>query len=520
MPEKPLVSSPPEADGSPLPRSWPLALFPAAKLLLHLATIRGYGIFRDELYYLACADRLAFGYVDHPPLSILLLWAWRLLFGDSLVAIRLLPALAGAATVLVVGLIARGLVGGRFAQSAAMIAAGLAPVWLSFHHFVSMNAFDILVWALAALAVVRYEQWGARKFWPVLGLILGLGLENKISVLWLGLGLAAGFLLTPRRRDFLTPWPWVGGALALALFLPHLLWQVAEGWPTLEFIRNATQEKMAAVAPWAFIRSQIEMMNPFAAPLWILGLGWLLLAPRAKAYRSLGWAYLVVLLVLIANGSSRSGYLAAVYGWLLPAGAVALEGWTARPGRRWLRGVAVAVLVATGALLAPFGLPVLPVERYVAYARALGVGPSTEERKELAELPQFYADMHGWEAIVDAVAGILRRLPPGDRAKAAVFAPDYGVAGALEHLGRGRVPRVLSGHNNYWLWGPGDATGEVVLVIGGEPEELARIFERVEQAATIECGRCMPYENHRPIYLCRGARMPLVELWPEVKHFD
>ncbi len=170
--------------------------------------------------------------------------------------------------------------------------------------------------------------------------------------------------------------------------------------------------------------------------------------------------------------------------------------------------------------MAPFGLPLLPVESYVAYSKAMGVAPSTAERKELSQLPQFYADMHGWDAIVSTVAEVYLGLPETDRRQAGVFAFNYGVAGAVEFLGRGRgLTRVASGHNNYWLWGPGTPPPEVVIVVGGDADGHRSVFSSVTQAATIRCGHCMPYENDNPVFVCRRPRSSLDELWPALKHF-
>jgi hypothetical protein len=230
-------------------------------------------------------------------------------------------------------------------------------------------------------------------------------------------------------------------------------------------------------------------------------------------------AYLVVFAILVTSGTSRANYLAPAYTWLLAAGGLCLERWTAeRP--TWLRPAALVAVALGGLLRAPFGLPVLGVDGYVAYARALGVQPSTAERKALRALPQFYADMHGWDRIVDQIAGIVRALPPKERAQAVVFAPNYGVAGAVEVLGRAEGLRAISGHNNYWLWGPQGATGEVVLVVGGEEDELRQQFDRVERVGVTECGHCMPYENGVPLFLCRGLRGGVLGVWAGVKHFD
>jgi len=503
---------------------WPFVLFPGLKLLIHLFTIPGYGVFRDELYYLACTDRLGWGYVDQPPLSILVLWLVRTFLGEGLWAIRLVPALAGAATVFLVGWIARQLGGGRLAQALAMTAAIAAPIYLALDHFYSMNALDLLFWAAAACVLLRLREDDGLRTWLLLGVVLGLGLNNKISVLWLGFGLAAGLLLTEERRSLKTPGPWVAAGVAFVLFLPHLIWQVVNGFPTLEFIANATGRKMAEVSPLQFVEGQVDMLRFGVTSLALLGLVVLLVFPAGRMFRLLGWIYVAVFLLLMLNGASRSGYLAPACTWLLAAGGLGFERLVGRV--RWpsWRPVACVLafgwLVFEGAVVAPFALPVLPVESYIAYAQKLGVVPSTAERKELAELPQLYADMHGWKEKVAAARRVVESLSEEDRAKACLFALNYGVAGALEVLGRGELPPVVSGHNSYWLWGPDGCTGEVVVLMGGDEEDHLEHFASVERAGTVDCGYCMPYENHQTIFVARHLNGDLREIWPGLKHYD
>jgi hypothetical protein len=498
-----------------------VALFAGAKLLLHLATASGYGYFRDEFYYLACADHPAAGYVDHPPLSVWWLWLARALLGDSRFALRLTPALLGAATVALVGLMARRMGGGRWAQALAMTGALVAPQYLALDHFYSMNAFDVFFWALCAFLVLRVLEQPTNARWAALGVALGLGLQNKIGVLWMGAGLFVGLVATRERRLLKTPGPWICGAVAAALFAPHVAWQVANGWPTREFIHNAQTGKMAAVSPLQFLIGQIMMMSPFTLPLWLAGLGWLFRGEAGRPYRLLGWTYLTAFAILLTSGASRSGYLAPAYSWLFAAGGVALGSWLERPRLAWMRPAYAALLLATGAAIAPLALPLLPIESYIGYARALGEAPETEERKELGALPQFYADMHGWERIVDAVAVAHARLSPEERSAARVFAGDYGVAGAVDLLGRRRgLPPAISGHNNYWLWGPRGWDGSVVIVVGGREEQVRPLFESVEPAGSTDCGYCMPYENGMPVWIARGLRQPVAETWPRLKHYE
>jgi hypothetical protein len=511
------------------PRAY-LLLFATVKVLIHLGVGNGYGYFRDEFYYLACSEHLAWGYVDQPPLSILILWSGRHVLGDSVVAIRCLAALAGGATVYLVGWMAGRLGGGRFAQGLAMTAAIVAPLYLGLNGFYSMNAFDLLLWAAAAAVLIRILQGAGERaagtvdtrLWLLLGLVLGLGLMNKISVLWLGFGLFIGLVLTPARRFLLTRGPWLAGILALVIFLPHILWQVANDWPTLEFIRNATGNKMRSVALLDFFSAQFLSMHPLNAPIWIAGLIYLLVLKGGRRFRSLGWIYLAVMILLLLNRTSRPGYLSPAYTMLFAAGGVAIEGWLARLRRRLVAQAAILSLLALGgSALAPLALPVLDIDDYIGYARSIGVAPSTSERKELRELPQHYADMFGWQELVATLAGIYHTLPDGDRERAAFFVGNYGEAGAIDHLGRRYdLPKATSGHNNYWLWGPRGYSGEVMIIVGGSRDEHLGVFEQVEQAGTTDCHYCMPYEDDQPIFVCRGLKVPLAEIWPRLKHFD
>lgn len=295
--------------------------FAALKLLLHALAINHYGYFRDELYYIACSKHLAWGYVDHPPLSIALLALVRVTLGDSLWAIRLLPALAGAGTVFLVGLLVRELGGGRFAQALACLAAVIPPVWLAVDHFFSMNTFDTFFWTLAAFLLLRAIASGRPLTWISFGVVVGLGLLNKWSMAWFAGGAFLGLLLTPERRLLRTPWPWVAAVIAAAMFAPNMIWEQMHAWPTLEFMRNAAHEKMVHTGFLEFWKEQVLVMNPVNVLLWLPGLILLLRSPRARV---VGIAYLASAGLLLASGSSRPNYLSVAYGPLLAAGAVAI----------------------------------------------------------------------------------------------------------------------------------------------------------------------------------------------------
>jgi hypothetical protein len=496
--------------------------FAIIKLIIHLVTntCGGYGIFRDELYYIACSNHLDIGYVDHPPLSLYILSVSRLLFGDSIFGLRLLPAIAGTVTVFLSGIIARELGGKKFAQALTCIATIISPIFLSYNAVYSMNAFDVVLWTLAAYVVIRLVKTGLTVHWLLLGIIIGLGTFNKIGMLFWGVGITLGFLLTSHRTWFKKPQPYIAASIALLIFLPYIIWNVTHDFAHLEFIRNATGEKYSGLTPISFIIGQILLQNPVALPLWLAGLYFFFFHHEGKKIRVLGYAYLVAFLILIINGHSKPEYLAAAYAVLFAGGGVAFEEWFSKQSLRLLKPVYVVIL-SIGIFAAPMVLPILPVETYIRYANALGVSAWTQEGKQLEKLPQFYADMFGWEDKAAAVAKVFHSLSLEDQAKCAIFGDNYGRSGAIDFYSKKyELPFAIGRHNNYWLWGPGSYDGELIIILGGALEDKQRAFESVEIAGTVHSEYCMPYENELNIYICRELKITVPELWESRKIYE
>jgi dolichyl-phosphate-mannose-protein mannosyltransferase len=498
----------------------PLVLLLAClKLAIELPYANAYGYFRDELYYLACARRLAWGYVDHPPLSVGVLAAMRSLGGESLLAIRLVPAVVGALVVGLTAALAKRFGGGTFAQGLAALGVLAAPEYLASSHVYSMNSLDVLFWTLAALLAARALSEEKPAAWVFLGVVLGLGLENKLSVLWYMGGLFVGLLATPARAWMKTRWPWVAGLIALGLLAPYIAWEADHGWPTREFIHNATTQKMATISPWDFFHGQIDGMSPLSAPLWLLGLGALLGSRRLAKWRALGVAFVAVFLLLVVSGKSRVGYLAPAFPPLFAAGAAFADDWLS--ARFWAYPVCAGVIILGGAVAVPFAVPVLPVYEYERYAERLGQSPRSEENKEIGALPQYYADMFGWKELTENVAVVYGTLTDEERREAAIYASNYGEAGAIELFGpEAHLPVPISGHNNYWLWGPRGASGRVVILVGSDPDRWRPRCESLEVASVVSHSLVMPYESQLPISVCRGTKEPLEQLWAKLRHYD
>ncbi len=510
----------------PAPR-WRLASGPAlvaylaaALLLLHMLYARQYGYFRDELYFLACGRHLDWGYVDQPPLIAVIAAAARLVFGESLRAIRFLPAAAAAGWVLLTGLLVRELGGGRFAQALAGLAVCVAPGYLALGYYLSMNAFEPLFWMGCVYFLMRILKTGNGRLWLWFGLLAGLGLQNKQTTILFGFAVVAGLLLTSERRLFRSAWPWLGGLVALLIFLPNLLWQYQHGFPMIELQNNIrAAQKNVTLAPLSFVGEQIGSMGPLAGPIWLAGLGYYFLSRDGRRFRALGWAYLIMLATLVVL-KSRVYYLFPAYPMLLAAGSVVFQRLFDRgPRWQWALGAYAALMLVSGALLAPMGMPVLPEETFIRYTTALGIQQPAIENRKTGPLPQFFADMHGWEEMAEVAARVYNGLSPGEKAKAAIFCGNYGEAGAIDMFGpRYGLPRAISGHQNYFFWGTRNYTGEIVIWLDGNasPEKLSRMFQSVAPVAEVRNAYAMPYENFS-IYLCRRFKGDLSESWARFK---
>ncbi len=508
------VQQPPEGRATAI-----LLVLAALPILIALvATNDSYGYFSDEFYYLACSEHLAWGYVDHPPLSIALLALIRAIFGDALWALHLLPALAVAGAVFLTGLMARRLGAGAFGQGLAALAAVVTPTYLVFASAISMNAFDLLFWTLGAYLILGILKNDAPKGWLLFGLIAGLGLLNKLSMGFFGLGLCVALLLTSNRKYIMSRVDgkfrpglhlWGGGALAVLIFLPHLIWQIQNEWPTIEFMRNSIAAFGAS--PLEFLAAQV--MNPFTLPVWLMGLYFYLFSRRGNTYRMMGIIYVSVFLLLILKGT-RAYYLHVAYPMLFAGGALLIESFVKR--RKWrgriLKPVIVTILVVSTALMSPEFLPVMPPKQLLAYQ---------ESRGDPAEVPQILADRLCWEEFVAEVARVYETLPEEDRKESVIFTPSYHSAGAIDFLGKKYgLPPARSSHNNYWLWGPGDTSYDVVIVVGVSKASLEGMFGEVVEAGRTSCEYTdRMSRNDAPVYVCREPKHPIAEVWVRAKEF-
>jgi hypothetical protein len=498
--------------------AWALA---GVAVLLQMLTNGRYGYFRDELYYFATGDHLAWGYVDFAPLAALLIHVSRAVFGDSLHAVRLLPALAGGALIVLTGLIARELGGKKFATFLACVSVLVAPVILVNTNRFSMNAFEPLFWMgciyFLLLAFIRNQP----KLLVWCGVLLGLGLENKHSTAFFLFALVVGILATSDRRLLKSKWLWIAVGIALLICLPNLIWQYQHGFPTWVDLNNVRKTgKNTVLPPLRFLLQQILMLNPAGALVWIAGLGFLLFHREGKRYRSLGVTYLAFLAVMMAL-HAKDYYLAPIYPMLFAAGGVYWEELTlGRAGLRWVRIAVPALVGLMGAILTPLVIPILPIAKVVPYMEALGIKPPHTESHDTEALPQHFADEFGWPEMVASVADVYNAMPPEERAKTGILAGNYGEAGAIDFFGaRYGLPKSISGHQNYYYWGPRNYTGESLIVLQWDLDDAQKYCRSVDKGPTLDPQYGMN-EEHYTILVCHGLKAQLAAVWPRLKNWN
>jgi hypothetical protein len=516
---RPLTFPPVEAERLVVSATYLLAGLAVMKVLLQLAGISHYGFFRDELYYMACGRHLAWGYIDQPPLIAAFAWFASHVFGHSIIALRILPVVAGGAAVFLTGILARELGGDAYAQCLAALAVLFAPAFLAFDSFFSMNAFEPLFWAACAWIALRIVSGASPRWWLAFGAVAGVALENKHTMLVFGFALVAGLVLSGEVRVFRSKWIWIGALIALAIFLPNLIWEARHGWPQVEVVRNAQRYKNIPISALDFLGDQVAFLNPLALPVWLGGLAWLLFTREGRPFRFLGWCYLIVLCVfLFLNG--KSYYVLPAYPLIIAAGAVAIERFVELENRKWIKTALPALIVTGGLIMAPFGVPFLPINTFLRYEKIIPAGKiaKTERDAEHVKLPQLYADMFGWRNIVTTVSQVYDSLPPSERANCGILAGNYGEAGAIDFYGPALgLPAALSGHNSYYDWGPRNYSGSCMIIFGERSERYIKLFRDVRVAAVVRSAHAMPNERSIPVYLCHEPIAPLRELWPDFK---
>ncbi len=496
-----------------------ILVFALIKFAIHLYTntFAGYGIFRDELYYYACSLRPHWGYVDQPPLCVWILKLATWAFGKSLFAMRTMSALFGSLAIIPFGLAVKSLGGKKTAVCIACVAFITSPIYLAQSSYYSMNSIDFLLWNTLIYLLIKLKQTQTPKIWIWIGIVLGLSLLNKIGIIWFGTGLFISLLLTDERHWLATRWPYIAAIIAFVFFLPYVLWNASHDWAMLEFMESA-RNKYRSETPLSFLTGQILINNPLNILVWIPGIIYFIYLDKARKALGLFIIFLTVISILLINVHSKPEYLAPIFGVLFVGGALAIEKWSA--GRKWIAFTIIAFQLS-GLVLVPLAIPILPVKSYVNFSEQLGIAPSTPEGHQLAELPQFYADMFGWENQAQSIAKVYHGLSEQDQKQCALYGDNYGRAGAVDYFAdKYDLPHSIGRHNNYWIWGPGNYDGKLLILLSNDIGDKKEYFAEVQEMGTVYSKYAIPYENNLKIYLCRDLQIPVDEMWLKVKSYN
>ena len=492
-------------------------------LLIYLSTFtEGYGYFIDEFYYIACANNPAFGYVDHPPLAPLILTVFQFVFGTSLYAIRFLPALTQAAAVFYTGILTKEIGGGKFAQFFAACSLAAVPVTIAFGTFYSMNAFEPLFAVLLLLVTSRMIKSKNYKLWIHAGVIMGLGVMNKHTFGVFILALLFSLILSGKWKLLFNRWFIFGGIIGALIFLPNIIWQILNNFPTLEFYRNISESKNVYTPPIAFIMGQVMYMSPSTALIWIAGTFYFLFSKRLKDFRFLLFLFAGLFLFMMISGTSRPDRLAFAYPAAFASGALLIETIISKFNLRFLKAPIVIFLFSGLVLSLPILLPYFSYDFSQKYTEWIGINTELEKGKK-PPLHQILADRIGWEEKVKLVINSYNNLSEEDKNQTIIAASNYGQAGAIELYGKPfNLPPVACAHNTYYLWSKERVKGNILLQIDNEEDYdgFTRAFDSVEVNPGVFRNKYVSeHENNLVVFICRGPKIPPMEMLERSKNF-
>jgi 4-amino-4-deoxy-L-arabinose transferase-like glycosyltransferase len=481
------------------PAVWVIA---AAYVVLELAVSDRYGFQQDELYFLVASHHLAFGYVDQPPLAVLLARTTDL-FGVNPTAIRILPALAGGAVVVLAARLAALFGGDRAARVIAALAVAIAPVFLGAMHVGNTTPYDLLAWTVVTVCVAMALLRDRPRWWLGAGVAAGIGVEDEYLILTLLAALVIGILVTSAHRAVLkTRWPWLGGVIALVIWLPNLVWQFANGWPQLTMAAALHQQNTSTADYIGGLPGQLLYAGLLGIPLVIAGF---ITLWRAAQLRFLGVTATLILIYVLVWIPGKVYYVDGILPVILAAGSVPAERWIATARRPGVRRAAIGVLALAGTVvILPGTLPVLPIASLHKVSGATSI-----------------ADGVGWPQLTADVAAQDAALTRAGQPPTSIFTGAYAEAGALDVYGRPyHLPPVISGHNTFWLWGPGDASDTTVLYVDAEGQ-LWLYFANCRQLAVYNPPDQVKNNwNDLAIGVCTGPSGSWKTLWPHMKHYN
>ena len=470
-----------------------------------------YGLFHDELYYWACGQRPGFGYVDHPPLAPWLLGATQAIFGDGTSSFAVIPALCAIATIVLVGRLAQHFGADRYGQVLAGLAVAVAPIYLVFFSFYSVNAIELALWTGACVIAAERMRTGDDRWWLAFGVVAGLALLNKHTFVLLGGAIAIGVVASPLRVSLRSRWLWIGALAAFVIASPNIIWNTLNDWPSVVFYSGRGGGILPATVGQA-LEIQILGMNPLNLLLWVPGAGFLLFSRSVRPYRPLAIAFLLLLAFIVVSGQRRGDRIAGAYPIVLAGGAALFSRWRPR-WRTGARATFAGLLLAAGVLLLPASIPVLSPQGVADFFEAIDEKPEIETGDVGAAIPLWISGRLGWERFAQEVLDVWRALPEDERQRSVILTPHWVFASVIEYYARNEAhPPVVSPHNAYFFWRSDAGERDIVVSVGVDHAVLEEEFAVTRDVHLFECRYCAAFRPDLPLRLSYEPRRPLQEM--------
>lgn len=500
-----------------------LVFFVFLILILSLFPVN-YGFWRDELYYIALSKHLAWGYVDVPPLLPFVIAIVRYLFGESFFTMHLIPAFCSAIVLILTREIVRKFGGKLFAQTIALLCLTMGG-FIFYGSKLTYDCLDYLFWTVCLYYLVLLLTTNNKRYWLYLGIFVGLGLMSKFGMCWLIFGVVLAMLFTKERRYFVTWQFWVGGIIALVIISPYLIWIVKTNFLTFEYFANYT--KSTIVLNWlTFFIDQIKTTNPLSLPIWVTGFYYFLINHEGKKFRLFALVYIFIAVVIIIQ-QAKFYTILPFFPVLFAGGAVLAEKLVKKfRSLYYLVFIDIGLVIIFGLIMLPVERPIFPIDFTIKYLNYIGLfKPNSEmstEKYTVGILPQIHADSFGWQEMTKQVAKVYYTLPKKKRAQTAIVTRNYGEASCIYfYSAKYNLPMPISQHLQYYVWGYRNAKTSGTFIIIGYPNitDLQKTCKAVKQVGQTYNRYAVPYENN-PIFLCRGLKKPIQQVWQEGKKMD
>ena len=492
-------------------------------IIIYASTfVKGYGYFIDEFYYIACANNPAAGYVDHPPLAPLILTVFKFFFGESMYAIRIVPALASSVTAFMLGIIAKEMDGNKTAQAIASFCIIFSPGFAAFAAFYSMNAFEPMLAAIAIYYLIKMFNENSPVYWLKIGIVFGLLLLNKHTSIVFIIVMIISLLFTKNRKYLFSKYFIYCVTISSLFLIPNIIWQIKHDFPSLEFYLTNLEIKNVRIPVSDYLTLITFVYNPYTMIILIMGAGFLILKKQNSEYKVFGILFLLIFIFFFINRTGRIDRISFSLLGVIPAGAIFVNQLLEKMKHKWIYYAGGILMISSFIMIIPLLMPFLNYEYSAKLTNFYGLNTEVEAGKKPL-IPQLLADRIGWQEKADMVGQVYLSLPETEREKTIIAADNYGNAGALELYGKKYgFKNVVSGHNNYYIWSSERLEGDIILQLTDNDsyEGLIKAYEIVDSTNVIfDNEYCSPNERNLTVFICRKPRHSKQELLEGGKYF-